>query len=338
MAEPEDVARQVRRRRTVGWSAAAATAAVVVGVALVGTTGGGSAPVGTHPLRGAVPWIDQPAPPYRPVPTPRPAPPATDARPCTAGDVAAGFTPRGNGAGGHLLILVRFRNVSGSTCVLKGYPARVVASEPGHPDVAARNGSFFGNDPTANLAPGRTALLGLETDSECPARPGGGPAGPAYHHVRVGLPGGGTVAVLRRADPLDVTCGLRTTRFFVPQPTRPEPHDPLAELQAELRLPRTTHAGTTMRYDVALTNPTDRPISLARCPGYLEATSDGSLLVKLTYALNCPPVGIIQPQQTVLFAMRVPGPERPGRYRLDWELTGPWLHGPRASGSFKVVP
>ena len=93
-----------------------------------------------------------------------------------------------------------------------------------------------------------------------------------------------------------------------------------------------------MRYGVALTNPTDRPISLDRCPGYLEATSDEGLTLKLTYALNCETVGAIESQQTVLFAMRVPSPRQPGRYRLDWELMGPWLHGPRAVGSFRVVP
>ena len=341
--EPEDVTRQVRRRRTVAWSAAAvaAVAAVVVGVAFFGTSDAGPAPgpVVNHSLRGAVPWIDQPASPYEPPPTPRPAKPATDARPCTASDVAARFLPRGDGATGHMLIQMRFRNISSSTCVLRGYPTQVVASQPGLPDVTAQQRSYFPNQPTANLAPDRTAFLGLETDSMCAVRPAGGPAGPPYHHVSVSVPGGGTVAVTRHSQPLDLTCGLRMTKFFVPQPTQPEPHDPLGDLRASARLPRTVRAGTTLKYGVALTNPTSKPISLDRCPGYVEAVGDSSgLTVKLTYALNCTPVGAVAPGDTVLFEMRIPAPKQPGRYRLHWELMVPSLDGPRGFGSIQVVP
>lgn len=356
--ELEEVERRVRHRRTVAWSAAgvAAAAAVTAGVVFVSTTDGGSspAPVVNHSLRGAVPWIDQPAPRYQPPPPSRATPPPTDARPCRAGDVAARFLPRGDGAGGHLFIQVRFRNVSGSTCVLKGYPTRVVAYQAGLPDITALKGSFFPNQPTENIAPGHTAFLGLETDSECAARPGGGPAGPPYHHVRVSL-SGGTVAVTRH-EPLDLGCGLRMTAFFVPQAPPPEPQDPISNLQATLRLPRTVRAGATLEYGVELTNPTSRTISLDRCPGYVEAMSHSSgstsglssnLVLKFNYALNCAPVGAIGPGDTVLFAMQVPAPKQPGEYRLDWDLFEPVLRGiwpvhnpggPAGWGSVKVVP
>jgi hypothetical protein len=328
-----DVAHWVRHRRTVAWSTAGvvAAAAAVTAIAFVSTTSGDSspAPVVNHSLHGAVPWIDHPAPPYQPLPTPRTAPPATDARLCTAGDVAARFLPRGDGATGHMLIQLRFENTSGTTCVLKGYPTEVVASEPGLRDVTAKAGSYFPNQPTANIAPGESAFLGLETDSECASRPGGGPAGPPYHHVHVSLPGGGTVRVTRHSPAFDLTCGLQMTKFYVPQPAAPEPHDPLGDLQASLRLSHTARVGTTLEYGVALTNPTSTAISLDRCPGYDEA-----------------PVEAIAPGDTVLFAMQVPAPDQPGSYRLDWDLSVPSLHGvrplhnpggPAVWGSVKVV-
>jgi hypothetical protein len=119
------------------------------------------------------------------------------------------------------------------------------------------------------------------------------------------------------------------TKFYVPQLAAPEPHDPLGDLQASLRLPHTARVGTTLEYGVALTNPTSTAISLDRCPGYVEA-----------------PVEAIAPGDTVLFAMQVPAPDQPGSYRLDWDLSVPSLHGvrplhnpggPAVWGSVKVV-
>ena len=125
----EEVARRVRRRRTVRLSAlatvgtAAAVGAVVLAVAL-----GSPArnrpflqPAGTPSmdLSGTVPWIDAPAQPYKPPPAPSTVQPKTDGRPCSAGDVTA-TSAMGDGAGGRLFTSVRFRNTSQTTCVLKG--------------------------------------------------------------------------------------------------------------------------------------------------------------------------------------------------------------------------
>lgn len=125
----------------------------------------------------------RPAPPYHPpVTTTPPAPPAdADARACGRRDVSASFDGR-NGAGGHLIGYARFGNVSGSTCLLAGYP-HVVASQAGRPSVTATNGSSFPAGQAANMPPGGVTLLGLETDTYCAARPGGGGAGQTYDHV-----------------------------------------------------------------------------------------------------------------------------------------------------------
>jgi len=305
----EDVARRVRHRRTAGWSvvgSAAAVAAVAVAVSLIAASGGRhTSPPATAPsvdLAGAVPWIDAPAQQYQPPSVSPPAAPATDARPCAADDVAASFAGR-DGAGGHLIRYVRFRNTSASTCVLKGYP-HVTATEPGLPDEAATNGSFFPTAGSANMTPGQHTVLGLQTDTYCPARPGGGGGEPLYHHIHIDLPGGGTISVDRPAEGFDLTCGLHLTEFFIQQPEPPEPHDPLSDLQASLETLPTVIAGSTLIYIADLSNPTDQPISLDPCPGYIEAARTPTP-VKEIYALNCAPVGAIAAARTIRFEMRM---------------------------------
>ena len=71
------------------------------------------------------------------------------------------------------------------------------------------------------------------------------------------------------------------------------------------------------------------------------------MVLKFDYALNCAPVGAIDPGDTVLFAMHIPAPKQPGEYRLDWDLFEPVLRGiwpvhnpggPAGWGNVKVVP
>jgi hypothetical protein len=117
-----------------------------------------------------------------------------------------------------MITWVRFRNVSDSTCVLEGYPDRVVASEPGLPDVQATNGGgFFPGGRSTPMAPGETTDTGLETATVCEARPGGGPPGPAYHRIAIELPGGTMRLVAPERGGFDVTCGLRVDAFFTSQ-------------------------------------------------------------------------------------------------------------------------
>jgi len=229
-----------------------------------------------------------------------------------------------NGAGGHAVRYVRFRNTSTSTCVLEGYP-RVIASEPGRPSVAGTDGSFFPNFSTANMRPGQDTYLGVETDTYCAARPGGGPAGPLYHRLDVTLPGGGTVTVDDPAKGFDVFCGLHLTSFFVQQPEPSPVHDPLSDLTVSLEVPPTVAAGATLVYVADLTNPTDQSVSLARCPGYVEAAS-GPTPIKEAYGLNCAPVGAIAAHDTVRFAMRlhVPDQAAAGPTTFHWSMAAPF--------------
>jgi uncharacterized protein DUF4232 len=286
------------------------------------------------PGAGVIPWIDAPAPPYQPPEiSTAPLPPA-DARPCTGTDVSARFQIS-NGANGHQGTSVQFRNVSDSICLLKGYP-RVVATESGLADVAATSGSFFDFGHPANMAPGGTNLLVLETDTYCAARPGGGSGGPRYHRVSITLPGGGTVPlVLPRAEGFDVTCGLHVTRFFDPSYPEPEPVYPLAVLKVTLELPATVQAGATLSYIVDLTDPTAKHVSLDPCPGYVQALRQAPS-TKATHALNCTPVGMIGPHQTVRFAMRlaIPADAAAGSVAVYWSVVP---GGPTGAGTVVIT-
>lgn len=326
-----DVKRRVRQRRAVQWSlaASAATAAVVVAAVSVMVTSDSGRPerVTATPsvnLAGTVPWVDKSSPPYQAPAAPSPSTPATNARACTARDVAAGFAD-GNGAGGHSVRYVRFRNTSTSTCVLKGYP-HVTASEPGHPSVAGTDGSFFPTGSTENMSPGRDTYLGVETDTYCAARPGGGPSGPAYHRLDITLPGGGTITVHDPSIGFDVACGLHLTRFFVQQPEQRSAHDPLSDLIVSLEVPPTVVAGSALVYVADLTNPTDKAVSLARCPGYVEAGSADTTRLKEAYALNCAPVGAISAHDTVRFEMRlhIPAQAAGGTMTFRWSMAAPF--------------
>lgn len=146
-----------------------------------------------------------------PTPSTTTAPSAT--ADCAAGDLAAEFRTNGEGAAGHYIWLLDVRNTGSSACTLTGYPDQVTLSEPGRAGVTATNdSSFFPAAPTkASLQPGAATTLGLETQSVCAARPGGGPAGPLYHQVTVEVPGG-TITATAPAG-LDVGCGVHLTPF-----------------------------------------------------------------------------------------------------------------------------
>lgn len=144
-------------------------------------------------------------------PSPQNRPSTHQVRECTAQGIVAHFRPEGDGAGGHSVSLLDFRNVSTTRCLLSGYPSRVTVSEPGHRVVTATEGSFFPAPDSESMQPGGVTTLGVETQTMCAARPGGGPSGPMYHEVHVALRGG----VITIASPrgLDVGCGLHLTQF-----------------------------------------------------------------------------------------------------------------------------
>lgn len=282
--------------------------------------------------RGAVPWVDQPGQLFKPSPLPvhyRPE----NAPPCTAAQVKVS-PARPNGATGYLVWSFAFRNVSATTCVLRGYPS-AVASEPGESDVTATHKGrwfegFAKHERSGNMRPGGVTGLMLVTTDNCPAGQAHPNAQRTYHAVTVGIPGGGQV-VLNGA--FDVTCGLFAGQFAVRQPAQRYTRSPLSGARVTLDLPSGAVAGTTMDYVAALTNPTGTDMVLSPCPGYQQRIGPAKNAV---LSLNCRAQPRIPAHQTVRFAMRlrVPAGTPTGPAELSWG-TGA-LDGPLASESLHV--
>jgi hypothetical protein len=328
----------LRNRQVPRWipvvAAAAAVVLIAVGVAVaVNQPHHASAPVQPGPtpspdptpspaptpspidLTGTVPWVDGPAPAYT-----RPSP-RSDARPCTASDVATHPKPT-EGAAGTIYYPIDFQNVSTSDCLLSGHPT-AVATAPGRPDVTATDTTGQPGS-TRNIAPGEHAGIVLVAHNLCTKYPGGAPSDP-YMHFVIGLPGGGSKSFTGAS--LDLACGLGVSEFTVAdQPAHV--HDPLSDLKATLELPSAAVPGQPMWYVVDVNNPTTGTIGLERCPGYVEtarAATTTNPLLKQTYALNCDTVTAIKAGQTIRYAMRadLPADTPDGPISISWLLDGP---------------
>lgn len=228
-------------KRTLRMAGPAAIAGLVatLGAAGCGSTVASLARAGPPPPsispvseRGAVPWVNQPGQFFKPSPLPvhyRPA----NAPLCTAAQVRV--SPDGqNGATGDLLWYFAFRNVSGSTCILRGYPS-AGASEPGEPDVTATHFGWFAKDErSGNMRPGGVTGLVLVTSVNCSAGQANSNAAPVYHSVTVTIPGGGQAVI---NGSFDLVCGLQTSRFAVRQPQQRYTQSPVSGARVSLDLP-----------------------------------------------------------------------------------------------------
>src|SRR5206468_12357958 len=116
--------------------------------------------------------------------------------------------------------------------------------------------------------------------------------------VRVNLPDGGSVIDVAPDTPKAFAplppCGnpqapTALTVDPVQSAAAPQSPPPSAALTASIRSPASLAAGSRLRYEVTLTNPTSGPIPLDPCPSYSESLAG----VTASYQLNCAPVGQI---------------------------------------------
>ncbi|MGH7640701.1 MAG: hypothetical protein ACREN7_06215 [Candidatus Dormibacteria bacterium] len=107
-------------------------------------------------------------------------------------------------------------------------------------------------------------------------------------------------------------------------------------VKGRLRAPREVVAGTTLAYDVVLTNPARHAIAEA-CPAYAEALVSGGHRYKVidTYRLNCGPRLRLGPRASRTFAMRLATHVAVGSFRVRltwsfWAPSGPLTLEPRS--------
>lgn len=262
-----------------------------------------------------VPWLNQPAPPYKPAPPTRPK---HDAPPCRAGDLRASASRPGF-AMGISTVTVTFLNHAARTCVLLGHPVIAAVTSRGRTvELNPRFDAGPAPDPAANLRTGQRSLLYVGGWDDCAA------AGQGRHRryptLRVHLPAGGTVEV--PAHGLDFVCGSWVSRFG-----SPPPGDEAPPLTVSLHVSPTIRAARTLHYTVTLRNRTARAFSLRPCPSYQEYLfAPPQAAVQGNYRLNCATVHSIPAHASVTYAMQLPLPRVTGTHPVEkfgWMLNGP---------------
>ena len=287
---------------------------------------------------GVIAWADRPA--ARESGTTSPSPVVTGARPCTPADLSA--RPGSSGAtAGTARLQVLFTNRSATSCWLNGYPdsvAGIAATGAVTPLPAGHDGPPLDDAPSANIAPGQSAEVDLAAGDGCTAVLNGQHR--IFPSLRFGLPGStpGTTTgtVTGSGDGFDAECGLGVSEFGVPADL---PVGPAASpLTATITAPTTARAGTTLGYQVTLSNPTGKPFGLSPCPSYAEYLGGIGGNVTEYFYLNCAAAPSIPANGSVTFRteLAVPaGMQSMTGAKLDWQIQGGT--GPAQASLIRVV-
>ncbi|WP_329454690.1 DUF4232 domain-containing protein [Streptomyces sp. NBC_01497] len=294
---------------------------------------------------GVVPWVAEPAVDAD-FTTPSPAPPPVTGPTCRATRLSG--TVRhwaSKGAGDEevhdptmaasLYGYAVLTNTGKAACRLRGAP-RLTLRGAGGKDVPIGHDAFSGASAPVGLPPGGKASFRIDWDAPfCPAVPG-------PYTLVADLPDAGTVTV-RPADTTVPGCSnddlhpevraYLTSSPITPGDATPRPPvvSDLSSLTARMTgIPATVRPGGPVGLTLALSNPTDRPVSLAGRPGFdlhvLCAGTRGRAGINedTTYLLNNRPVRAVPAHGTVRFAIRaslpaatpLPGP----RLTVGWQM------------------
>ncbi len=276
-------------------------------------------------VAGLVPWIDRPSqvPPFSsPIPA---AIPQTNAPPCKAAELAFVNSGPSQLTGDHGIIL-ELRNIGSASCLLSGTP-KVVAEGTGLPNITATNRPmiFFGQE--ADTPPGEVVFLFIGVSAACATT---GQSSTIYNTLDIYYPLGGELVV--HGLSLDNYCGMATTPFYSVKPGPQYPNPPTANLVPILKLPAMVKAGSTLTYEVDVSNPLDKPVELSPCPIYMEYSS---FRISFLYHLNCSSVHSIAPHGEVRYQMKmaIPAGAPLGEASIHWVFFGP---GNVGNGQLKI--
>lgn len=316
----------VRRLWSVRSSLVAGLLVVAVGVTVTGCSGsrGGaqvSPDTSASPSASVVPWVDQTAPTYTapPGPTPKKA-----YRRCHASQLG-GRAGRGGGAAGTFYQEIRLTNRSRQPCTLSGAPGAIIGVRASGRRVnlsrsidKAVGANLIGPGP-ANLRPGKAGWLTLAYPDGCDAIMNG--EKDDFTSLRILLDTSGRVRVDLPA-PLNVVCGLSSSRFGAPRPS-PQDTSRLNALSATVHLPAALLAGAIVGYTVTLHNKSMQDLALSPCPSYAEYLSPLQHLAQRVvqrYYLNCHAAAEIAAGGSLTFAMQMAVPNATGPAKYLWQL------------------
>ena len=281
---------------------------------------------------GTVPWVDEPGGQREfdtPVPPRRPEAPG--AQPCRAGDLRALLATwrpklRRDDLGevlSHegLVGTVRVRSASRETCRLRGeVPTAMTVDGRNLRIELVHRIDEDGRKRVTVMRPGDVAELRLDWSSPFCGQASG------RQVLWLELPEGGgrlRAPVAKSGQPPYSGATGRPQRASVlaaggfDEPTGPTRDDSsLGVLRARLEPGRRAQPGERLIYHVILANPTDRPVALEPCPGYLQSRfsvatpgADDAVNDSQVYRLNCRPVRAVPANGQVRFEMAVTVPK-----------------------------
>lgn len=173
----------------------------------------------------------------------------------------------------------------------------------------------------AELAPGDTAVMLIETPGSCDA---------AIHQARrvntqlkVAPFGGGS----RTLDGVhvDTLCGNASILYLQIVHAEPPSQHLLSQLVGTLDVPKASRSGNLLHYTVTLTNPTDHVVSLEPCPTYTQSLYANGASASTSFLLNCNANrNQIAPRASVRFSMQLDIPTNfsAANAKLSWTLEG----------------
>jgi hypothetical protein len=271
---------------------------------------------------GVVPWISTTAPPFDAGGPPTTTSTFVPAPPCQALHLRGSAGQEG-AAAGTLRLDLQFTNTGSSTCALSGTPTVQGRNAAGRlVAVPSTPGELNNFGPAVDVPGGDTVILTLASsdfNDACPNQ-----ASFDFSGLEIGLPQhGGVVSLPGSRFTGNCRAIVSTFGYISPAPAPPAPGTAGTLTAALDPPPSVAVAGTTLRYVIALANPTSVDVVLHECPGYSESVSQLSGgIIEQKYLLNCAAAGTIPAGAQVRFAMEFPLPASlpAGTAKLSWQL------------------
>jgi hypothetical protein len=245
-----------------------------------------------QPAQGPIAWEQAEAS----LPTLSRRSPRPDAKPCAAEDVDRGAWLDGTSAAAdgtvtYTMVIPSFRS---TRCTLRGMPSLQAdgADVPAGPLEPRADGA----QTPATVDPGEPVRVEIAV-TPCPD------GQPSPHH-RLTLDGG-----LEVPNVTALGCSYSISPWYVQAPLLNAP------LTVTMEVPEQAERGTTLVYQVNVTNTFPRAFRLEPCPAYRQGIAGTAK----TYRLNCA-VRSIPPHATVTYEMRldIPSTVDPGPTKVTW--------------------
>jgi hypothetical protein len=348
-------------------------AALVVVLVLAGAAcgAGPSAQPGARPSppassSAAIAWLPLPAAhhyPTAPTPpaTPRPPIPVPPGTPTCQASQLQGAAAGDGAATGNVNMPIVVRNRGAAACVLAGWADLTILDRRGHLLAAAagraNRETFFNDWPKVPvlMQPGTPPLPARPGFEQPPSR-GQAVMNLSWYDCRqpqaavlvLDLPNaGGRLRVpFDRTDAYSPACdnpgaGAKPAGVVLRGPLSPAgftwpPAPHYLDIGVAIHLPATVRRGTTLVYQVTLTNRSDADYRLDPCPDYNEILGRKDIVA--SYQLNCQPVGAIAPGERVTFQMQlaIPATTVTGPNKLIWALLDGRIATPVATAPLTI--